>query len=696
MSSLRQKRRRISRIVDDTINEVYTCMQDWDDSDASECLPQLPWMEQSASSLLDENASEQGNETDTELSEPLLGTVDHTWTSPPSKGALRNHKRRDNEVLEDVGGAASNRNTGDFITQTLTLSVLLARWAVSCAVEGTKVTSLLKILHPHHPDLPLDSRTLLKTNKTFQVVSMDTGHFIYFGVVNGLLRLFNAGLVVARAIHVKVNIDGLPLFKSSRTTFWPILMSVKECVINKPFVVALYVGKGKPSSVHSYLSSFISEMKTLLCNGFYFNGMSIALFWECLVADTPARAYVKCVKGHCGYYSCEKCEITGRYSEKLRKVTFIPTNCAKRTGASFVAQSQPAHHTGVSPLTELAVDLVASVPLDYMHLVCLGVMKKLIVDFWTCSKPSKTKLHRTEKALISEKLVSYRRFVPAEFARKPRSMAECAMWKATEFRNFLMYTGPAALKEIMNDDCYMHFLHLSVATSMLVSPSCMKMVDVAEKLLIAFVKEAVLLYGKSIYVMNVHALIHLAEDVRQFGSLDNFSSFPFENFLQTLKKMIRSPNLPLQQAGNRLNEYFQVPHVMPRSPTHLEFRRCHSSGPLPSFAIGATQFKYLKLEHFSLKVNTADSVVKTSDGNIVKVINMFQTGSGTFIVGNVFQACEDFFDDPVSSSSIEVYLVSDLNKSRYHVWGVSTIKYKMVCLPVGSGKFLVSPLFHLL
>ncbi|CAN8015356.1 unnamed protein product [Ixodes persulcatus] len=94
---------------------------------------------------------------------------------------------------------------------------------------------------------------------------------------------------------------------------------------------------------------------------------------------------------------------------------------------------------------------------------------------------------------------------------------------------------------------------------------------------------------------------------------------------------------------------------------HLEFRERHSSGPLPSFPTGSTQSKCLELEHFSLKFNTADSVVKTSDENVVNVFNTFQTGFGTFIVG-VFQVCDDFHD-PVSSSSIEVHLASDLNKS---------------------------------
>ena len=36
--------------------------------------------------------------------------------------------------------------------------------------------------------------------------------------------------------------------------------------------------------------------------------------------------------------------------------------------------------------------------------------------------------------------------------------------------------------------------------------------------------------------------------------MDNFSAFPFESFLQTIKKMLRSGNKPLQQVFNRISE----------------------------------------------------------------------------------------------------------------------------------------------
>ena len=81
-------------------------------------------------------------------------------------------------------------------------------------------------------------------------------------------------------------------------------------------------------------------------------------------------------------------------------------------------------------------------------------------------------------------------------------------------------------------------------------------------------------------VYNVHALIHLANDCKKFGCSNNFSAFPFENFLQSLKKLVRKPELPLQQVVKRLDEQnlFSCPQI--QESCDFELRKEHTDGPI--------------------------------------------------------------------------------------------------------------------
>ena len=119
------------------------------------------------------------------------------------------------------------------------------------------------------------------------------------------------------------------------------------------------------------------------------------------------------------------------------------------------------------------------------------------------------------------------------FSRKPRILDEIYRWKLTEFRQYLLYTGKIALKGILPAEFYRHFMALSVAVSILVSPNLvMNHVDYAHQLLEYFVESERNLYGPEFLIYNVHSLLHLTDDTRTYGSLDNFSAFMFENYLQ--------------------------------------------------------------------------------------------------------------------------------------------------------------------
>lgn len=57
--------------------------------------------------------------------------------------------------------------------------------------------------------------------------------------------------------------------------------------------------------------------------------------------------------------------------------------------------------------------------------------------------------------------------MPGEFVRQPRSLNEIDRWKATEFRQFLLYSGPVVLSSVIPQPLYSHFLTLTVSMSIL-------------------------------------------------------------------------------------------------------------------------------------------------------------------------------------------------------------------------------------
>lgn len=60
---------------------------------------------------------------------------------------------------------------------------------------------------------------------------------------------------------------------------------------------------------------------------------------------------------------------------------FHDKNFIKRTDGDFLNQPDPDHHTGNTIIQKIPnLGLVTEFPLDYMHLVCLEIVKKLLVN----------------------------------------------------------------------------------------------------------------------------------------------------------------------------------------------------------------------------------------------------------------------------------------------------------------------------
>ncbi|XP_070170701.1 uncharacterized protein [Polyergus mexicanus] len=315
------------------------------------------------------------------------------------------------------------------------------------------------------------------------------------------------------------------------------------------FIISCYYGSKKPYDCNEFLRDFVDEAK-ILAEGLEYKEKSIRVSIDSLIADAPAKSFVTATKGHTGYFSCPKCTTEGEYISG--RMCFLDINYTSRTNESFLTQRQIEHHTGSSILSDIPnFGMISHIPLDYMHLVCIGVVKK-ILNFWL-SGPLNVRLPAQSISSISRLSIEMRSSIPVEFARRPLELNFLSLWKATEFRLFLLYTGPIVLKNYMKKDVYNNFLTLYVTIRLLCSPDLLH-ITYAESLLQHFVQSFIILYGSHYASYNIHALIHLAEDVRKFGPLDTFSVFRYENYLKKIKQYLRKAERPLQQIHNRLTE----------------------------------------------------------------------------------------------------------------------------------------------
>ena len=219
------------------------------------------------------------------------------------------------------------------------------------------------------------------------------------------------------------------------------------------------------------------------------------MFLSSLVCDAPARAFVKNTKLHSGYYACEKCNTEGELIDS--RMCFPETNARPRTDESFRQMLDEEHHMGPNPLRRLTFGMVTQVPIDYRHLVCLGVVKRLIRLWRTCVNKS-ARISLQEFRVVSGVLESLSSSLCKEFARSPRSLSEVARWKATEFRTFLLYTGVVALHGNVPDAIYNNFLLLSCGIHILANPklcSSPRTSAAACELLLKFVAHYQQLFG---------------------------------------------------------------------------------------------------------------------------------------------------------------------------------------------------------
>lgn len=143
---------------------------------------------------------------------------------------------RDNVELEDLDdsfvvskGSLEEQETETGVSMSKEFQDRLREWAIIGNISHNNLSELMKLLYTQFkiPFLNQHPRTFLGTPRTgHNIIKINNGEYWHHGVRKCLLQtLGNAPF--QSEIQLNINIDGIPLYKSSNQQFWPILGKIK-------------------------------------------------------------------------------------------------------------------------------------------------------------------------------------------------------------------------------------------------------------------------------------------------------------------------------------------------------------------------------------------------------------------------------------------------------------------------------------
>lgn len=574
---------------------------------------------------------------------------------------------------------STNSVTTDSVSTNSEVCTFLSSWALKHNVTHDALKELLGYLRTcdELKCLPKDPRTLLQTPKLVKKVSVSGGECIYLDIVKSIEKKLKANYTQSsipfvkklheifheRLVSVAIGIDGIPVTNSTNRQFWPVLFSVDQSPGSAPLVAAIFHGSNKPTNT-DFLKPLIDQIKSLEVDGILINNKKFTFRISRVLADAPARSLIKGIRNHNSYEGCERCTQVGEWSGRV--VYPYTSQYEVRLDINFIDydRNNSRHISSQSVFSDLKLGLVTQVPLDYLHLVCLGVARKLVRTWVKGKIPHKIRASDVQR--ISQRFLSFRKHFPSCFQRKPRSLDEVMHFKGTEYRTILLYTGVAAFYKILDSQKFNHFLLFHTSIYILLSDKANENYwnSLAKEFLRKFVMDTELIYGKEFITYNMHGLLHIHDDALTFGSLDNASTFHFESYMQKIKRVIRGNNYYIEQAFKRICELEALPENI--------------SSKTDS----------------SISKRSGNNCFLLSTGEIIQVLDMITNESGTIITRCVkFKSLSRVKEYPLDSRNLGIYKVDKLSHPFDCFINCESILLKYVCLPFCKS-YICIPLLH--
>ena len=354
-------------------------------------------------------------------------------------------------------------------------------------------------------------------------------------------------------VGVQLSCDGVKETNSTSVSLDVYSLKMTNCKTVYPFRLVRQIGKYRKVDNKVQLQKAVNDIVE--------NEKKIHNF----LADNPKRSLARLSLSHSSYHPCEYCFARGvpiRLSNKTR-ITWPPSTAEGEPRSrdkildiiNNMDNLHPPERKGILGrsifLDVPNFDYVRDIPTEYLHSVCLGVVKKTVSLTFSVgeNRPRRTERRLSAPSEFNALMSTVK--TPREFPRRARDL-DFAVFKGVEFRNIAIFYFGLVLDCIEEGNQERElWLYLAYKIRACVIPSdefrYVALSDV-EMCCKRFYRIYEHLFGKINCTYNTHVVCSHLTEMRARGPLTETSTFVFESFYGEMKNcFVPGTNSPLKQ-----------------------------------------------------------------------------------------------------------------------------------------------------
>jgi len=363
----------------------------------------------------------------------------------------------------------------------------------------------------------------------------------------------DSGKVGPKDLTLQLNTDGVVATKSSKLSFWPVLLTINELPLTKRtdnmLLACVWMGKNKPC-MDSLLQPVIAELRELANTGIHTKRGQTKVFCILCPVDSPARADLQKILNPGGKYSCPWCYHKARSVKKGKGSTRVFKHkrlTKKRTQANYLRFAKTRHTRslyeckgvkGVSSLVRIpAFDVINGFVVDYMHAFCIGIFSQYLDALFGLefSKEDWSLRKSTSKA---DKL--FLTVTPShELTRLPEPISAYKGMKASLKKSLFCYFLLPILKALGLPQKFINNAFLLIYSFRKYLQSSISGLDAlkARLSLEKFLSQLSSLFSETMLIYNMHIARHVPDICQLWGGLWDASTFSYESKNGLLTKL---------------------------------------------------------------------------------------------------------------------------------------------------------------